>query len=304
MTATLGLGTVQFGLPYGVANGGTEVEAATIEDVLVTARAVGVTVIDTAAQYGASEARLGAADLSGFTVVTKTPRLAELNPDQAESAVLAGAHQSLAKLGIRRLDALLVHNAADLLGPAGDAIHAALIKLRATGVARRIGVSVYDGDEIDCLLSRYSVDIVQLPVNVFDQRLVRGGQIAALQAAGIAVHARSAYLQGLLLMTPDTLPAPLGRFGVSLARFRDAARTQGVTAQQAALGWVRDLAGIEVVLVGAIDSCQLAETERAFREAPTFDASTLVQIDPDLLDPRRWSSLPGSADRTAPDACP
>lgn len=289
MTAQLGLGTVQFGLRYGVANAGAEVEATTVAAVLATARAEQISVIDTAAQYGASEERLGENDLSGFTIVTKTPKLADLDRADARRAVISAARRSLVRLGLERIDALLVHGAGDLLGANGDTIHAALLDLCADGAVRRIGVSVYDADELDCLRARYRLDVVQLPVNVFDQRLVRSGHLGALADAGVVVHARSVYLQGALLMVPDALPQALSRFRPVIADFQAAAREQGMTPQQAALGWVRDVSGVDIVLTGAMDSRQLIETARAFRDAPPFEASMLAQADPDLLDPRQWA---------------
>lgn len=66
--------------------------------------------------------------------------------------------------------------------------------------------SVYNSNQIDQLLKKYPIDIIQVPINLLDQRLILSGHLDRLKDLQIEIHARSVFLQGLLLLNPDTLP--------------------------------------------------------------------------------------------------
>ena len=108
---------------------------------------------------------------------------------------------SLQRLRASKLDGFLLHRASDLLAADGDALLDWLEGLRDRGLVERIGVSIYEASELEGLpLNR--LQLVQLPLSVYDQRLIRDGTVDRLQDLGIAVHVRSVLLQGLLLQSP------------------------------------------------------------------------------------------------------
>ncbi len=86
----------------------------------------------------------------------------------------------------------------------------ALEQLKSTGLVAKIGVSVYEAEEIDRILDRYPIEIVQLPFNALDLRLARGGPLQRLAGAGVEIHARSVFLQGLLLAPVAEIPGRIG----------------------------------------------------------------------------------------------
>lgn len=278
MPARLGLGTVQFGMPYGIANGGRRPEPETVRAIVERAAALGVAVLDTAQAYGDSEAVLGGCAASRLLpVVTKIPPLKGERPDLA--ALVRG---SLDRLGIDRLDGLLCHDAADARDPQ---VLEALKDLRECGLTRRIGVSFHDFSQIEPMLD-LGLDLAQLPVSVLDQRVLRDGLLRRMADAGMVVHARSVFLQGVLLM--DRLPPGLTPLAHNLAAFRARAAAAGMTPEAAALAFVRDLPGIEAVLVGVMDVAQLEAAAAAIAVPSGFDAAGLGCDDQTYLDPWRW----------------
>jgi aryl-alcohol dehydrogenase-like predicted oxidoreductase len=150
----LALGTVQFGLPYGVAKRSGQPGDAWIAEILRLAFAAGVEIIDTASLYGDAEAALGRCMPRGhsFRIVTKTPKFAGLSGLQAAALLGSAFEQSCLRLGSQNLYGLLAHDADDLLGPAGDFIWQAMVELRSAGRVKHIGSSVYTGAQIDALL--------------------------------------------------------------------------------------------------------------------------------------------------------
>lgn len=278
----LGLGTAQFGMDYGVSTIAGRTSAEEVRHVLVDARACGVLVIDTAPAYGESERVLGAAGVAGFDVVTKVPAGSD-----AEAAEIA-LFRSLGLLGISRAYGLLAHSADDLIGDGGEALYRRMRELKARGAVEKVGASVYSGAQIDALLARYELDLVQMPVNVFDQRLVRDGHLAKLRAREVEVHARSAFLQGLLLMDPEKVPPHFDPWRDTLRAYRAWLAAREFTPVQAALGFVVGLPEVDAVICGVNDDAQFHELCALAAPLPAEEFAEWAQDDPALLDPSQW----------------
>lgn len=288
----LGLGTVQFGLDYGVSNRQGRTPEPEVRRILELAAAAGVRVLDTAAAYGESEAVLGRClpAESSFRIVTKTVPLREARGTaEAPRLVHEGFARSLERLGLAAVDGLLAHHAADLLAPGGDGIFAVLDGLRGQGLARKIGLSVYEGAHIDAALDRYDFDLIQVPANVLDQRLVSGGQLGRLRERGVEVHVRSVFLQGLLLLDPASAPAYFAPVRHRLAAWRAALDERGLTPAQGALAFARSLAA-DVVLVGVENAAQMAANISDFTAAGSagLDFAPFAIDDETFVNPAKW----------------
>jgi aryl-alcohol dehydrogenase-like predicted oxidoreductase len=284
-------------MDYGISNPGGRVRPDKAKGILARASSAGVRVLDTAAAYGDAEERVGGllGTAHAFSIVTKLPPAdAGVAPADAGAWVRQAVDRSLERLRQDRLYAVLAHGADTLLGPGGPEVWEALETLQAAGTVARIGASVYTGEEIDALLDRYPVGLLQVPLNVLDQRLVRGGHLARLRAAGVEVHARSVFLQGVLLMEPDALPNPhFDGMREMLHAFRSAAQAAGVTPLQAAVAYVLGLDGVATAVFGVTSERELEEILAA---ADATAASTIPEAwfapfafdDERVLDPARW----------------
>jgi aryl-alcohol dehydrogenase-like predicted oxidoreductase len=285
MTARLGLGTAQLGGAYGLAGRGAAVPPAEVRAILQGARGHGIGLLDTAPAYGTAEQVLGSLQplAAAFAIVTKTPA------GGGAAGVRPGLRASLARLCAPRVAALLVHDRRELLADSGDALFAELAALRDEGLCERIGVSVYHPEEALALTARYPLQVVQLPLNVFDQRAHASGAGAELAARGVEVHARSAFLQGLLLLEPAAVPAALAAARRPLQAFRERARSLGLTPVAAALGFAAAVPGVAVVVCG-VDSLAQLEQLAAARDGTVrpADFADLAVHDLGLVDPSRW----------------
>ena len=205
----LALGTVQFGLDYGVANTAGQVAPDEVASILALAQQMGIRTLDTAINYGQSESVLGQCGVGQWQVVTKLPALPEAVGDVADW-VQMHMRQSLARLGVARVHAVLLHRPQDLLGTQGRALLAELKDLQLQGLAAKIGISVYSPEELEVFFGLHRFDIVQAPFSILDQRLQTSGWVAKLHAMGVEVHTRSAFLQGLLFNKGQTRSAKMG----------------------------------------------------------------------------------------------
>lgn len=290
----LGLGTAQFGLDYGITNRSGATLPTEVASIVEHASAHGVHTIDTAALYGNAEEVLGSAlpRPHPFRIVTKTLILDATQPARvAVEQVRAGVLRSRERLGESHLAGLLAHRVDDLLGPHGDRFQDMLQELKSDGWVDKIGASLYTPEDVDKVLQRRAIDIVQIPLNVFDQRHVAGGSLAALRSAGVEVHVRSAFLQGLLLAPLHVLPAGLAALRPRLERWQRHCTELGLSPLQVCLGFLKGLPGVDVAVCGATRSVEWQEIVAACEATPALPPDSLKDLavsDDKLIDPRNW----------------
>mgnify|MGYP003975138763 FL=1 len=286
------LGTVQFGVNYGISNKAGKTSQAEVGAILVAAEKYGVSVIDTAALYGDREAVLGQTlpPNSSFNIVTKTSQFAKQMLDEADAQHLEDTfHSSLSKLGRSSVYGLLVHRVDDLFLPGGDLLMDRLLKLKQDGLVSKVGVSVYSGSQIDQLMERFKIDLIQLPINVMDQRLLQSGHLQKLKSAGVEIHARSTFLQGLLLMELQNVPEYFDVIRKNLGSYHRFIRARGLTPTQAALGFVLGVQEIDQVICGVNNALQLGEIcEAAQVEVDSNELAEFAIADESIVNPALW----------------
>ncbi len=285
----LALGTVQFGLEYGIANRHGKPGQDATRKVLERAAHHGIRTLDTAPAYGEAEALLGRyAPAQQFDLITKT------RPGQDPATLLPEIKASLERLQRSSVQAILVHREDDLTGPSGEALWRALRKARETGLTQRIGVSVYAPEALRRILARFDPDLVQLPCNVYDSRFADADMLAECARRGIAVHARSIFLQGLLLMPPTALPASLRTLRPHHERFHAWLSAHRISPLQAALAACRMHPEISALVVGCQSASELDEIVAALHApltniTPNALADFALPGEP-LINPARWAT--------------
>ena len=258
LTGKLMLGTVQFGLAYGVANTGGQVSYEEVLRILKTAHAHGVRVLDTAISYGNSELVLGKAlDELGvkqeFSIITKIRHLpADLKEEEVESFVRASVQESKERLGVERLYGVLFHN------ESGARFLPQLAKLKAEGLVEHYGVSL---DSLAAADATYECDFLQVPGNILDTRFDAVKTTAK-------IFMRSAFLQGLLLMEPEDIPAGLQPFMAQIQAFEPIRRRLGLSRFEFHLRYNLSRPRIDQVLFGVLNNAQLEANIRAAEAGP------------------------------------
>jgi hypothetical protein len=285
----LALGTVQFGLQYGIAGRSTAVPPEEAREILRCAHNRGIRVLDTAVAYGDIEERLlELMDGLDFRVVSKLPPCPPglASADAIARWARAQVRQSRERLGAA-LAALLFHRADDLLETGGDNLWQAASDACAGLGIESIGASVYDPDTLERLCSRFPIALAQLPGNALDQRVTQlGTAVTGFALPGL--HLRSAFLQGLLLMPESDALARLPQAGAALRRWHAWRAERSLAPLPAALGIVKGFAGVSHCVVGVDSLAQLEAIVDAWRSAPTLTAPELASQDGSVIDPRTW----------------
>ena len=286
----LALGTVQFGIPYGISNqqGKVSLDAAT--EILNYAHIAGISTLDTAIAYGDSENRLGEIGVKDWRIISKLPEI-PIATNDVLNWVRESVNGSLHRLKIPCLYGLLLHRPQQLLSNTGQEIYNALDLLKKEGLVDKIGISIYSPTELEELCNRFSFDLIQAPFNIFDRSLKQSGWLSRLKLGGVEVHVRSIFLQGLLLMNPANRPAYFNRWQPIWIEWEQWLYTNNLTALQACLSFVLSNPDIDRVVVGVDCLSQLQEILAATTIEVVKPHDKLCSDDLDLINPARWQLI-------------
>jgi len=286
MVAALGLGSAQFGCDYGISNTRGRVSEDEVRQILALAADCKVLQIDAAHYDGDVERILGRC--WPFPSPFK-PQVRTLPLEKGLEWLESRLRRSVDHMGLVRAHAALVDRAEDLMGPDGDAMWARLEKLKGEGLISKIGISARYEDQPLLLAKRFKPDIMQVPASILDQRLVRNGTIESLAELGCEVQLRSVFLQGLLFLPRESLPANLIPVGPHLSRVRRIMAEMGADPLHAALSFALNLAGVSTVIVGVTSAAELrAIVAASERKAPKMPWDAMALNDDVALDPRQW----------------
>lgn len=257
------LGTVQFGMDYGV-QGGKCPSMADVDEILLYAETHGIHYFDSASAYGAAERVLGdyirrCTDSSDqIKIISKlsASALKEVPSDVWEETILKNAKDSTKVLGIQRLEAYLFHDASCIYNK--EAVRA-LAGVVDAGLAEKVGVSIYSPEEAVKALEYEEIRIIQIPYNVFDQRLDQCGFFEKAGQKDVEIYARSSLLQGLVMMNPDKLPEKVRFAADYIRKFHRICREYDVLPLRGAVGYVLSHPAIDYIVFGVDNKKQLKE---------------------------------------------
>lgn len=290
----LAIGTVQFGLDYGISNSKGRVLSSEIDAILRLAKQNDITLLDTASQYGDSEKVLGETNHSNdFSIITKTPSfLKETKLNNTHATHLKNTfRRSLLQLNKNNCDGLLIHQADDLLREDSEYLMDAMLNLKHMKLVNKIGVSIYSAEQIDRILERYkTIDLIQLPLNVFDQRLIHTGYLQKIKGRGIEIHVRSIFLQGLLLMDVKKLNSFFSPFTSHLKNYFDIIAQHALSPLQSAILFVKQINEIDRIIVGVTSASELADIISAYNNIidKKIDFSFAATSDEQFINPVNW----------------
>lgn len=277
----LGLGTVQFGLDYGVSNSKGKVSIEAVAEILDFAKENKITTLDTASLYGCSEEVLGKFDLGDFDVVTKTIKIDRTIDKQENFEKFREAfYSSQKKLGYIQLHGLMFHEADDLLSGQGLSLWDLMDDFKQKEYVRKIGVSVYNPKQLEEILKLVDIDIVQLPLNILDQRFLP--VLPELKKRNIEIHTRSTFLQGLLLMDTCQLNPYFEPIKYILQKLPQ-------NKLETSLGFVKNIREVDKIIVGVTSKNELQEICSQYnKNTEGIDFSQFKINDEKFINPAKW----------------
>ena len=272
------LGTVQFGLQYGVNSAGRPSEDA-VKSILAAAAKGGIDTLDTSSAYGNSEEILGecATTEEGFKIVSKFPK--------GEVPVAEMFNSSLKRLKVDRLYGYLLHHFEVYKN--NPKIWDEFIALKESGQVQKIGFSLYNPGELQFILdNKSSFDMIQVPFNIFDKKFLP--LMKEVHEKGVEIHVRSTFLQGLFFMDRGMLPEKLKPMKKYLLELDDFSRQSGLSISEIALNHNLQNPYIDGVLIGVDNVAQLKMNLSSVKEDTPIDVNFEVK-EKELLNPFNWN---------------
>lgn len=286
------LGTVQFGLNYGINNQSGRPEFEEVCHILDTAYQAGICLLDTAEAYGNAQQVIGAYHAKAihrFNVITKFDHRMPLG----EGGIGQRIQQDLDELQVASLYAYMFHSYKDYEAYFKPFQHE-LEALISEGKIGKIGVSVYTNTELTAVIEQGLVSLVQIPFNLLENTLQRGQLIDRAKQKGIEVHTRSVFLQGLFFMDLERIPLQLKPLVPYLNQLNEIAQAENLSMQALALNYAIYNEGIDCVLIGTERKEQLLENLRSIQA--TSLGAWMKKVDQievnevELLNPVNWKA--------------
>ena len=284
----IALGTVQFGLNYGVANTSGKIELKDAIEILEYSQEIGINTLDTAQVYGESESVLGTVGVKNYKIITKIPPLPQ-NCLHISKWLDQSLKKSLENLKLESVYAILLHNANDLLTTEGMLIYDTLNSFKKLGLVKKIGVSIYNPEQLEKIVALYDIDIIQTPLNVFDRRIVESGWIKELNRRKIEVHVRSIFLQGLLLMNNIKHSVYFRKWDNLFVKYEKSVKKENISKLEYCLRFIFSIPEIDKIVIGIDNIMQLKEIHEFIAKGPLTIDNSLSCNDLQLINPTNWN---------------
>ncbi len=282
----LGIGTLQFGQKYGIANKEGKVKTSEVKKIKTLAENNFINIIDTANVYGDSEKRLGKLNFSKFKLVSKLPVSAP--PKNRFSWVSASIKKSLRNLKVDRIYCMHVHNTKYLLDKNGHQIYNGLKIAKEKGIIKKIGVSIYTVQELKKIISKYEIDLVLIPFNIFDQRTLKSNILKELKSKNIEIHTRTTFLQGLLLLKKNEVPSKFYKYQKYFSNFDRLQKKLKLSKFEICLRYALSNKYIDKVVVGMDNSKQFKMLIKSAGYLKTKISSVDASKEINLINPAKW----------------
>lgn len=281
----LALGTVQFGVQYGINNPVGVPSTEEVKSILSLASKSGIDLLDTAPAYGNAEEVVAKCGIEGFDIVTKFFQVKD------KQGLYNSLDKSLQNLNRKSVFGLIAHNADELIS--NPSLWEALQEIQQKKLVQKIGYSLYNVEQLETLLALDMVpNLVQFPYSLLDRKFE--AMLPQLKQLGAEIHVRSAFLQGLYFIEPSQLPIKLQPLNNSLTQLRVLSKNFGMSIGELALNFAVTESNIDKVVIGVYYSAQLQENigylkSSKYNQALSQEIKSIKVVNPELLNPATWS---------------
>ncbi len=280
------LGTVQFGLDYGINNIKGKPTSTQVFEMLDYAVSKGVKIIDTADAYGNAIELLGVFNITHpgvFTINTKFISKREPLINQVSNA--------FDLLHVDNINTYFYHSFNDFVNDP-ELLHE-LVAMKQNNQIRKIGVSIYDNDEFSTAINTPEIDVIQFPFNLLDNYNQRGELMKLAKEKGKELQIRSVFLQGLFFKSLENIPNRMAPLKPYLHKINDLSNEYHMSVEKLALLYALQQPEIDNVLLGVDNLEQLRHNLNIGHQNLTPEIiNSINQImvkETELLYPKNWN---------------
>ena len=291
----LAVGTAQFGNQYGITNTSGKLAQKEADKILNVARENSIEFLDTASLYGSSETIIGRGIFTTdkFKIISKTIKF---DNDQISNLDIKKLEEnffiSLERMKQESIYAILVHRSSDLKKKNSEKFFDKLIEFKNKKLVKKVGISTDNKNDLELLIEKYPIDIVQIPINIFNQTFVKGKILSILKKKKIETHARSIFFQGILLNKYGKKNQVVDFFEPYVKQLKKELKIRKINILDCALKFVDQIENIDVGIVGVLNEKQLKEIIKVHRKnTQKIDFLDDFKINSQYVNPSSWNNL-------------
>ena len=298
MRPKLCLGTAQFGMNYGITNQIGKLKENEIDLIIESAWNNNIYYFDTANAYGNSEIILGNKLINNQDIKFIT----KFNSGAKNSFTEGGIKKleknfkkTLERLKTNNIDSFLIHDPNDMKKNNNYLLINWLHRLKSQGKINRVGISIYEESDLESI-PFHEIEVIQMPISIYDQRLLKDSFINKLLEKNISIHIRSIFLQGLLLQFSKKWPKHINKSFLNHHIFYEKELlSKNISLIDAAISFIKGLNFAELVLFGVTSISEF----KAINESWNCKKGIVNKLDFKLLkwdieedvDPRKWGNI-------------
>tara|TARA_A100001011_G_C14319001_1_gene849481 strand:+ start:6736 stop:7584 length:849 start_codon:yes stop_codon:yes gene_type:complete len=276
------LGTAQFGNGYGIKNKFNKIDLKKIIEILEISKKKGINYLDTASDYNFINRIKGKYNLSKFEIINKISYKDTLHYSNLKKNIF----NDLNNLKKNNFYCIHLHQPHLYKKRELDKLYNFLLKLKSEKVVKKLGFSIYKPEEFFYYQKYFKPNIVQAPLNIFDRRIIKFGLDNYLEKKGIQLHARSIFLQGLLLMKNKDKYFKKWDKNFKLLDFH--AKKNSLTNYELSINFIKQQKKINSIIFGVDNINQLKNSLKAFKK-PNVNIPKNLGLDNELiLNPSNW----------------
>ena len=281
------IGTANFGFKYGI-NNRRAIKNNDLRKIINYAGKNNINFIDTAINYNNSEKKIGVVNKYNLKIITKLPKIPK-KITNVEKWIINKILESCRRLKTKNLYAVLIHDTAELKNQKkSKKIYKAFDYLLKKKIVKKIGLSIYDPNELNLFFKKYNYQIIQAPINIFDRRLISSGWGKKLIKKNVEIFARSVFLKGLLLRDLDKIPEDFLKWKKNFKNFEQWTKKKKISKVEACIRYIKSLEEVKKIILGISSLEQLKQNINFFKKKKLFAPKNLNIASGKIINPRKW----------------
>lgn len=279
------LGSANFSKGYGIKKG-KGISLLQLNKIAQVLKKNNINFVDTALSYPGVEKKIALSKLKNFEVYTKILKNDLKNKSSSQTTYLFLS--SLNTLKKKSFHTVYFHKAKDLLEQDGENFYNNIVHLKKINLTKKIGISVYSPEELKKLLKKYSFDVIQIPLNVFDRRFLKHNFLNRLKKKGIEIHVRSIFLQGILLLESKKVPKYFKRWSKLFKDWDNWNLENNQNKLSTCINFIKSIKHVDKVILGISNYNQINEIINCCQSNKTKYPKKIFSKSKNLVDPRLW----------------
>ncbi len=221
--------------------------------------------LDTSFDYRLNEKFIKKINFQNLKIITKI-KIPLKKKNSFLKNVEKKIENNLSIFKIKNFEAILFHNPDDLKFSQGRKLLSILRNLKNRKKIKKIGVSIYEPNDLDHILKVFVPDIVQFPLNIFNQNFIKHRYFQHLLKKNTIFQVRSIFLQGILLKNSKKLKGfkMNKKISSNLEKFDNFCKKKNISRIEACIYFVNSIKGIKLITFGINNKFELKEIFKIF----------------------------------------